>query len=75
MSRRKHHTRAIKANIQEPSRSIGQDLTPGRAPAEGPAIVGMSPSHEWWEHHTADLDPVEGPEMVESTETEGPAKK
>jgi len=35
----------------------------------------MSPSHEWWEHHTADLDPVEGPEMVESTETEGPAKK
>jgi hypothetical protein len=35
-----------------------QDMTPGRACAEGSDI--KSPSHERWEQRTAERDPAEG---------------
>jgi hypothetical protein len=35
-----------------------QNLTPGRAAAEGSDIT--SPSHERWEQRTAERDPAEG---------------
>ena len=35
-----------------------QDMTPGRAAAEGSDIT--SPSHERWEQRTAERDPAEG---------------
>ena len=39
------------------------DITPGRAPAEGPATEILSPSHERWEQRTAERAPAEGPEL------------
>lgn len=39
---------------------VGQEMTPGRDPAEGPDLEFQSPSHERWAQDTADRDPAEG---------------
>ncbi|UFS70215.1 hypothetical protein LPW11_20365 [Geomonas sp. RF6] len=68
MSKHKHHKRAASATPEFQNQQTGQlagtEMTPGREPAEGPDGPGMaSPSHEAFEHHTADLDPVEGADI------------
>lgn len=35
-------------------------VTPGRAPAEGPATDVETPTHERWAQHTPDRAPAEG---------------
>ena len=40
--------------------TTGQEMTPGRAPAEGPVTDIASPSHERIEQRTAERDTAEG---------------
>lgn len=70
--RQQHGTMRSEAKLQQhqpplqgqESFARGMDLTPGRAPAEGPAIEIASPSHERWEQGTAERAPAEGPDIV-----------
>lgn len=44
----------------------GTDMTPGRAPTEGPEMSSMAiPSHERWEQGTPWRDPAEGADDIE----------
>lgn len=62
MSKNRHKEQGkVPAKPRQQQPVARQDMTPGRAPAEGPAID--SPSHERWEQDTADRAPAEGPEM------------
>ena len=46
------------SSLQPQPQMERQDMTPGRATAEGSDIT--SPSHERWEQRTAERDPAEG---------------
>lgn len=45
-------------------RMTGTDMTPGRAPAEGPDMDIMSPTHERWEQGTPFRGPAEGDDFT-----------
>jgi len=60
MKGQRDQERLEKPKFKKGTSDIQTNMTPGRAPAEGPDTDLESPTHERWEVGTPERDPAEG---------------